>query len=67
MPHYICTGTDKGISEKPGVCQGVGCSKEGQQLEACDCLDDKHNGRQTHDTEPPEDLSIPEGGESPKF
>jgi len=48
MTHYICTGTDKGVSEVPGVCQGVGCSKEGQPLEACDCADGKHYGRQDY-------------------
>src|SRR3989344_9101919 len=27
MTHYICTGTDKGVSKTPGVCKGESCSK----------------------------------------
>lgn len=48
MTHYICTGTDKGVSEVSGVCGGEGCSKEGEPLEVCDCADGKHYGRQIH-------------------
>ncbi len=49
MPHYICTGTCKGVSEKPGVCQAKECLKHEKPLESCDCSDGKHYGRQTHD------------------
>jgi hypothetical protein len=44
--HNICTGGCKGVSETPGVCQTNGCPKHEQPLEACDCTDSKHDGRQ---------------------
>lgn len=47
--HYICTGTDKGVSEEPGVCKGEGCSKEGQSLVPCDCTDNNHYGGQAEE------------------
>lgn len=56
MNHYICIGTDRGVSDTPGVCQGTGCSREGEQLEPCDCTDNMHHGRQTHDENPPKPL-----------
>lgn len=44
--HYICTGTCKGVSDKPGVCQDPSCPKHQHPLEACDCADGKHEGHQ---------------------
>jgi len=46
MEHYICTGTDKGVSDTLGVCGGEGCSKQGEELIPCDCQDGKHYGKQ---------------------
>jgi len=54
MTHYICTGTCKGVSDKEGVCGAEMCPKHNMPLEACDCTDGKHNGRQDHDTPAPE-------------
>ncbi len=44
MPHYICTGGCKGVSDTPGVCQTEGCSLEGHTLEECNCIDGEHWG-----------------------
>ncbi len=49
MKHYICTGGCGGVSEHEGVCQAVTCPKHGTPLEACDCTDGKHYGKQTQD------------------
>lgn len=51
MIHYICTGTCKGVSDKPGVCQTEGCPKHHAPLEPCDCADGKHYGKQAHEEE----------------
>lgn len=51
MIHYICTDTCKGVSGKPGKCQAENCPKFGQPLETCDCVDQKHYDKQTHDKE----------------
>ncbi len=59
MEHYICKGTCKGVSEKPGNCSDKSCPLFGESLEYCDCTDDKHYGRQDahiHDDE--EDLGL---------
>lgn len=40
--HYICTGSCKGVSETPGVCQAQDCPKHGQELIPCSCVDGKH-------------------------
>jgi hypothetical protein len=44
--HYICTGGCKGVSETPGTCQAESCKLYGHPLEACDCTDGKHYGKQ---------------------
>ncbi len=44
MPHYICKGGCKGVSDTPGVCQAQGCSNHNHQLEECDCPDGRHFG-----------------------
>lgn len=46
MEHYICTGTCKGVSEKPGTCGDKSCPLFGEALTSCDCTDGKHYGRQ---------------------
>lgn len=46
MSHYICLGTCKAVSDSPSVCMASDCPKSGEALEACDCEDDKHEGRQ---------------------
>jgi len=50
--HHICTGTCKGVSDQEGVCQNPSCPKHGQPLEACDCADNTHNGRQDKSAAP---------------
>ena len=42
MTHYVCTGTCGGESDKPGLCQAEGCTKEEQPLEECNCDDGLH-------------------------
>jgi len=44
MPHYICKGGCKGVSDKPGVCQTDDCANHNHRLEECDCVDGKHYG-----------------------
>ena len=44
MPHYICTGGCRGVSDTPGVCQSEECSFQGHQLEDCNCIDGEHWG-----------------------
>jgi hypothetical protein len=34
-PHYICTGSCHGVSDKPGVCGSATCEKKGQPLTPC--------------------------------
>ncbi len=43
MTHYICTGECNGISEQPGMCQAIDCSKHDEPLVTCECTDDQHN------------------------
>ena len=40
--HHVCTGSCKGISPSPGVCQTDKCENKGEPLEKCDCEDGKH-------------------------
>ncbi len=51
MSHYICPGTCKAVSDSPSVCMASDCPKSGEALEACDCEDEKHDGRQDTATE----------------
>lgn len=44
MPHYICKGGCKGVSDIPGVCENEDCASHNHQFEACDCEDGKHHG-----------------------
>jgi hypothetical protein len=46
MTHYICTGGCGGVSGVPGTCQAITCPKHGVPLEACDCADGRHYGKQ---------------------
>ncbi len=46
MEHFICTGGCKGVASEGGVCNAKTCPKHGMPLEACDCHDGKHEGRQ---------------------
>lgn len=41
--HYICTGSCKGVSDRPGVCQDPECEKHGEPLEECRCTDGYHD------------------------
>ena len=49
MPHYICTGGCKGVSDTPGVCQAGDCPKYVHPLEECDCTDGNHGGMASSD------------------
>jgi len=42
MPHYVCTGGCKGVSETPGTCQTETCPLHGHDLKECNCEDGKH-------------------------
>lgn len=42
MTHYVCTGDCEGESSNPGLCQGEGCTKEGEPLVECNCEDGLH-------------------------
>ena len=42
MTHYICTGSCKGVSDKPGNCGAESCELYGKPLKECDCTDDTH-------------------------
>lgn len=44
MQHYVCTGDCAGETDKPGLCESEGCSKEGQALSECSCDDGFHEG-----------------------
>jgi len=41
--HYVCLGGCRGTSPVPGVCQTPDCVKQDNELEKCDCRDEKHN------------------------
>jgi hypothetical protein len=56
MSHFICTGGCGGISEIEGVCEAQFCSKEGQVLTKCDCVDGSH----TAETEEADDMDLGE-------
>jgi hypothetical protein len=42
MKHYVCTGECKGVSDKPGTCQDITCSKHEMPLTECNCTNGKH-------------------------
>ena len=42
MEHYRCTGGCKGVSDRPGNCQAMDCSKHGQPLEKYEGGDAMH-------------------------
>ncbi len=42
MKHYICTGSCKGESEMPGLCNTAGCTKHNCPLMECKCTDKMH-------------------------
>ena len=48
MTHYICIGTCKGVSDTLGACQAEDCPKHEEMLQSCDCVDGKHDDRQTN-------------------
>ena len=50
MPHYICTGSCKTVSDNLGTCEASDCPKLGQALEECNCEDEQHEGRQKGET-----------------
>lgn len=41
--HFICLGGCQGVSQTPGTCQAETCLLKGQELDKCDCSDNKHN------------------------
>lgn len=45
--HYICEECG-GVSPENKVCETEGCSRRGQPLAACDCVDGSHHH---HDTD----------------
>ncbi len=49
MKHYVCTGSCKGVSDKPQNCQDESCEMHGHPLVPCDCEDGKHEGIQRKD------------------
>ena len=61
MTHYVCTGGCGSESDKAGVCQAEGCTKEDQPLDECNCDDGLHKeivpvqGDDFVDTEIPDD------------
>ena len=61
--HYICTGTCKGVSDIPGVCQDASCVKHEQQLTSCECEDGKHFGQQEAHTIDKEETTNGKSGE----
>lgn len=58
MSHYICLGNCKAVSSSPSVCMASDCPKSGEALDACDCEDDKHEGRQDTSTDQMEEEVI---------
>lgn len=42
--HYVCTGSCRGVSSEPKVCESETCTKHGQPLTECDCADGHHSG-----------------------
>ena len=52
MLHYVCTGDCGGESQRVGVCESEGCSKEAQTLTECNCEDGFHKGVVTIADEP---------------
>lgn len=43
MRHYVCVGECRGVSDKPGNCQALGCHKRGEPLAECGCEDGMHH------------------------
>lgn len=43
MEHFVCGGCC-GVAEGAKVCETAGCSHEHQDLTACNCTDNTHNG-----------------------
>lgn len=42
IPHYVCTGGCKTVSEKSGKCHVRGCPRYRNPLTKCECKDEKH-------------------------
>jgi len=59
MPHNICTGGCKGVSDTPGVCQTEGCAKHDQPLIECSCGDGNHDGMASPDDITSDDDATP--------
>ena len=57
MTHYVCPACG-GVADHPKVCETAGCSREGHELAACDCTDNKH--RAVMDQTAPAGDTIPE-------
>lgn len=49
MPHYICTGGCRGVSDQEGVCGAETCPLHGTPLTPCDCEDGAHHGAMDQD------------------
>ena len=49
MTHYICTGGCEGVSEVAKTGGAETCSKHGDPLTPCDCVDGKHGGKEDRD------------------
>lgn len=43
MKHYVCAGDCGAESDKPGICQAVGCEREGKPFIPCQCEDGEHD------------------------
>ncbi len=55
MAHYVCTGGCGGEKDRPGVCETEDCSKEGQPMTECNCIDGGHDEVSTSSGETSED------------
>lgn len=42
LPHYVCTGTCKSVSESSGKCPTPGCPRARNPLTVCHCQDGLH-------------------------
>lgn len=45
--HYVCKGECGSTSDTPMVCSAEGCSKNGEQMESCHCVDGRHESAQS--------------------